>query len=189
MTKRLRSTESVPSLAGGLLKKWDHTGENRERTRVVSAWRSIAGEQVFSHARGMALRGGELLVYVDTPIWANELSALSEHYRVAINEHLGKEAVTSIRFTVSRKVEESARIEAESAPAEPQRDRVAPVPLTEEEREAVVGMGSAIKDETLRESVVSAAIAHFEWRKGIEARNAAEKAAERARNTSKNLLP
>jgi hypothetical protein len=44
-------------------------------------------------------------------------------------------------------------------------------------------MASGIHNERIREAVVSAAIAHLEWRKGIEARNAAERALQRPRGT------
>jgi predicted nucleic acid-binding Zn ribbon protein len=54
---------------------------------VLGAWSTVAGESVCSHTTGAHLRRGELVVYVDSPVWATELSALSEPYRVAINEN------------------------------------------------------------------------------------------------------
>jgi hypothetical protein len=89
--------------------------------------------------------------------------AMSEHYRVAINTHLGKETVGSIRFAVSRGAREP---EAETpTPAEP---RVSPVALSEEERAQLDGMAGAIHSEPLRQAVVKAAGASLAWRKGLE---------------------
>ena len=103
---RLRRAESVGTIIGGLWSRLDRTGEGAARARAVSAWRAVAGDEVAAHARGFALREKELLVFVDSPVWANELSVLSEPYRVAVNERLGKELVDTIRFSVSRKVAE-----------------------------------------------------------------------------------
>lgn len=178
---RRRTTERVSSLAEGMLGRLDKTGEGRARANAVSAWRLVAGDEVFSHARGFALRGTELLIFVDSPVWANELSVLSEHYRVAVNERIGKETVGSIRFAVSKKVSEEVQRDADDGEGARQREgeRAAPVPATENEREQVLAMAAGMRPGELRESVVAAAIAHLEWRKGIEARNAAEKAAQR----------
>jgi hypothetical protein len=107
---------------------------------------------------------------------------LSEHYRAAVNERLGKEVVSSMRFAVSKRVAEDRSIESEDAAAEESlaREQAAPVPLTQTEHEQLALMASAVKSERLRETVIAAATAHLQWRKGIEARNAAEKASQRA---------
>lgn len=187
MSHRIQRAISLSSLAGGIMGRLDTDGAGRERARAVNAWRQVAGDGVFAHARGFALRDGELLVFVDRAVWAQELSALAEIYRTGINERLGKETVTSIRFAVSKKMEEAVRIDAEDSHAEEVRtaDIVEPVPLTEEEREAVEAMAGVVGNEDLRKSVIAAATAHFEWRKGIEARNAAQKAVQRATEASK----
>jgi hypothetical protein len=187
----MRRSIGLASVAGGIMGRLDTDGSGRERARAISAWRQVAGDGVFAHARGFALREGELLVFVDTPVWAQELAALAEIYRTGINERLGKEVVGSIRFAVSRKVEEASRFDQEDAYAEEVRsaDAVEPVPLTEEEREAVEAMAGVVANDDLRKSVTAAAIAHFEWRKGIEARNAAQKAIQRAREGSEEPQP
>lgn len=187
MAHRIKRSESVTSLAGGLLGRLDTQGGGRDRARAITAWRQVAGDGVFAHARGFALREGELLVFVDTPVWANELAALSEIYRTGVNERLGKEVVTSIRFAVSRKVEEAVRFDEEDASAEKARteDLVAPVTLTEDERDAVAAMAAVVGNDELRETVIAAATAHFEWRKGIQARNEAQRASQSARGGSK----
>jgi predicted nucleic acid-binding Zn ribbon protein len=77
--------------------------------RVAAAWKKVAGRMVETHSTGAHLRDATLVVYVDSPIWATELSAMAEHYREAVNTELGEELVRSVRFTVSRKVEEGRR--------------------------------------------------------------------------------
>lgn len=174
----------VNSLTHGFLSKLDTTGEARERARVVQAWRLVAGDEVYAHSRGFALRDGELLVFVDTHTWATELAAMGEHYKAALNIVTGKETVTSLRFAVSKKVREDRAADDELVREVEALDpeRVAPVAASALERDQVRAMAAGIHDDRIRDAVVSAAIAHLEWRKGIEARNAAEKALQRLRD-------
>ncbi len=188
---RLRRAVSLGSIVDGLWGRLDRSEQGATRARAVSAWRSVAGEEVAAHARGFSLRDQELLVFVDSAVWANELSVLSEHYRLAVNERLGKELVTSIRFAVSRKVSEAREQEAEdearaSAGAT---ERVAPVRATETEIEQVRQMAASVSDQELREAVIAAALAHLEWRKGIEARSVAERAVQRATGADSHPVP
>jgi hypothetical protein len=188
---RLRRAESVGSIASGLWGRLDRTGEGATKARAIAAWRTVAGDEVAAHARGFALRDRELLVFVDSAVWANELSVLSENYRVAVNERLGKELVGSLRFTVSRKVEEGLAEDAEDerrdAAAAPH-ERVEPVAATEAELEQVRRMAAVVADPALREAVTAAAVAHLEWRKGIEAHSGGETAVQRATGTDSQSL-
>lgn len=173
---------AAAGVARSLLSRLDRTGEGFERAKAVSAWTDAAGAEVATHARGFALREGELLVFVDSSVWANELSALSEHYRAAVNERIGKETVRSVRFSVSKMVVEERWWEAAESRAEGERDaeRVPPVEANTTERDQIRMMASAIHDEKVREAVIAAAIRDLEWRKGIEARNAAQGATQSA---------
>lgn len=189
--RRLGRMERVSSLTEGVFGKLDRTGKGRERARVIAAWRAVAGVEVFAHARGFALRDQELVVFVDSPIWANELAVLSERYRTAINEHLGKETVGSIRFAVSRKVVAQRRVEAEDAAADAERvhEIVQPVGATSLEREQIRQMAAVVKDDGLRQAVIAAAIAHLEWKKGTEAKIEAQNATERVTGPSPTPQP
>jgi hypothetical protein len=155
-----------------------------ERARAVAAWRDVAGDEVAAHAMGFAMRGAELLVYVDSPVWATELTALSERYRSDINTAVGKELVGSMRFTVSKKVsEEHAREEERQQIIDSARVyRVEPVLATAQERAQIEAMAAGIHDETLREAAVSAAICGLEWRKGQVAAKSSENAVQRVDN-------
>lgn len=141
------------------------------QAKVAAAWKSVAGPNVAAHTTGAHIRGGEMVVFVDSPIWAAELSALSEKYRVAINEEIGQDAVKAIRFSVSRRVAEERELEQREAEDEAfySEDKGASVPLSEQERAQVEMSASSIKDEELRKAVVRATIADLEWKKGLRA--------------------
>jgi hypothetical protein len=172
-----RGAARVGDAARGVLKRLDRSG-NMERARAVAVWRDIAGDEVAAHAMGFAMRGSELLVYVDSPVWATELTALSEDFRSKINTVVGRELVGSMRFTVSKKVLEERAWEAaqRQAAESAQVKRVEPVPATAQERSQIEAMAAGIHDEALRDAAVSAAICGLEWRKG----QAADKSSENA---------
>lgn len=175
----------VTSMARGLLDNLDRSGEGRARAEVIRLWRTVAGDEVYSHARGFALRNGELVVFVDSHAWANDLSIMSEHYLAALQTGAGKEAVTSLRFAVSRKVEEDKQREADDVrDADEKPAAVEPGTASETERRQLRMMAAGIHDTELREAVIAAAIAQLEWRKGIEAQNAAERAVQGARDAN-----
>jgi hypothetical protein len=66
---------------------------------------------------------------------------------------------------------------------------VAPVRATETEIEQVRQMAASVSDQGLREAVIAAALAHLEWRKGIEARSVAERAVQRATGADSHPVP
>jgi hypothetical protein len=141
------------------------------QAKVNEAWSAIAGPSVSSHTTGAHLRSGELIIYVDSPVWATELSALSEQYRLALNERIGQESVRDVRFSVSKKVsdhQEQGRLEDE-AEAVRREDDVPAVALTANERAQIEASVVGIPDEELRETVLRATIADLEWKKGIAA--------------------
>jgi hypothetical protein len=182
MSRERRATgqSDASSLARSVLGRLDRGGRALEHARIVSLWNRIAGPDVSAHTKGAALREGELLVFVDSPVWATELAVLSEHYRTALNTELGKDVVGSVRFSVSRKVDEGRRMDAENAAVvERAEERVEPVPATPTEIAQLRHMVSAVKSVAVREAVMAAAIRNLEWRKGLEARNASQKAARR----------
>ena len=71
------------------------------QARVGVLWQEIAGPIVTSHTTGAHLRDGTLVIYVDGPAWATELTAMSETYRKRINEELGKNITTDRSITRS----------------------------------------------------------------------------------------
>jgi hypothetical protein len=141
------------------------------QARVADAWRRVAGPSVNDHTTGAHLRDTEMVVFVDSPVWATELSALSEHYRRAVNEAIGQQLVSAVRFAVSNRVEQVRHAEYQESEKDAyyDRDKVPSVLLSEHEREQVRVSAAAIEDTELREAVIRATIADLEWKRGIEA--------------------
>ena len=155
-----------------IMRRIDRSGKGLLQVRVAEAWETVAGPSAAAHTTGAHVRGGELMVYVDSPVWATELSALAALYRQEINKYLGQEVVETVRFSVSRKAAEKTAQSpkgvdrGEGDEADP---RVASIPLSQGERRQVEASVAAIKDEALRETVLRATIADLEWKKGLAA--------------------
>jgi hypothetical protein len=173
MRKGGRQTWLGPAL-DGLLKRLDRKGGGAySSARVGSVWMDTAGPMVGSHTTGAHLREGTLVVFVDSSIWATELTAMAEPYRLSINQKLGEDLVSTIRFTVSRKVQEADRIHnLENVAEEFYREgEVESIPLTSNEREQIEASVRSIPDEELREAVLRATVADIEWKKGLAREN------------------
>ncbi len=135
MKRRGKQGQLADSLQG-LLGRLDRKNAGGAVSATVgAAWLSIVGPSVQGHTTGAYMREGTLIVYVDSPAWAHELSAMSERYRGAINEKIGEELVREIRFSVSKKVSEQHRIISSEREKDDfyHEDDVPSVPLTPEE--------------------------------------------------------
>lgn len=145
--------------------------------RIASLWVKVAGESVASHTAGVYLRSGELQVQVDSPVWATELSALSEKYREAINSEFGGDPVKSVRFTVSKEAGAASILATlqDDASSQTATDDARRVSLSDQEVRQIQESASIIPDLELREAVIRATIADFEWKKGIRSAKGREK--------------
>ncbi len=170
MAKRGTSTD-LGSALGKLVRRLDRSsGGGWRNVRATEAWPEVVGPAIAGHTGRLFLRGGELVVYVDSPVWASELSAMSEMLRSRLNEALGKDDVRSIRFTVSREVSAGReRTRREQRETEERESRVQPVELSETELAEVRQSVSAIENEELREAAFRATVKHLEWSKGTQA--------------------
>lgn len=133
-------------------------------------WEKVVSEEVLNHTDTVIFdrKKGEMVVYVDSQIWAAELTAQKELYRMRINHHYGDDTVNEIRFRISREVKrnkEIRRIEKEDPYY--RIDNVPSVSLTEEELEKAEDSVSGIKDLKLRKALLKAMIKDLEWKKGI----------------------
>lgn len=177
MTKRHGRTTGLGDGLDALLGKLDRRNDGAGTTaKVAVLWAEVAGPIVSAHTTGVHLRDRELVVYVDSNARANDLAALSERYRSEMNSGLGKNLITKVVFSVSRKVSEEHRLQAHEQELEEfyKEDDVDSVPLTETERAQVEASASVIQDEGLRTAVVRATVKDLEWKKGIAARNSRE---------------
>jgi hypothetical protein len=161
----------------GLLGKLDRRNAGAwTSTRVSLLWDQVAGPIVGAHTTGVHLRDGVLVVYVDSHARANDMAALSERYREEMNSALGKDLISRVTFTVSRKVSEDRKAEQREIETQEfyREDDVDPVPLSSTERDQIEASVSAIRDEGLREAVLRATVKDLEWKKGIAERNSRE---------------
>jgi len=174
--------KGLGSALRGVLQGMDHGGRFA-RSRVTAVWPHVAGEVVADHTTGAYLRDdGALIVYVDTPTWASELTAMSEQFRTALNNELGEELVSSMRFTVSRRVQKGRedRAEEEALDSAYRPDAVAPVPLSPDELQAVAQSVAVIENPQLREAALRATVRDLEWKKALAARNEPQGPPERS---------
>jgi len=171
--KRHGKQSQLSTSLGALVRKLDKKGGGAYlQTRAAQAWHRIAGPAVCAHTTGAHVRSGEMIVFVDSALWATELSALSEHYRTSINQELGQDLVTSVRFTVSRKVSTEKRIEEieKTSSDHLTEDKVDPVRLSDRELAQIEASVASIQDDGLRRAVLRATVADLEWKKGLKAR-------------------
>jgi hypothetical protein len=176
MRKRTTSG-SLGDVVGGVVGRIDK-GKNLSQARIAQVWRDAVGQQIARHTAGVHIRGDEVVVYVDSPIWATELSALSTQLAKRLNECLGEELVGLMRFSVSRRVvEERARERSEEELDEfYAAEVVRPIPLSAQEVEQVRQSASAIRNEALRETVIRATIKDLEYKRGRALKGGRERA-------------
>ena len=147
-----------------------------KQSRVVETWSKVVGPEIEQRTLSAGLRGGELIVQVDSHAWATELSLLSEELRTRLNSALGEEIVQTIRFTVSRSVSE-ARATTRAEVSSSRRyggERVQPRPLAADEVAEIEARASIIEHEGVRQAVVRAQIRDRELKKERSARECAE---------------
>lgn len=156
-----------------LVNKVDKNGRLSE-ARVVEEWNKVVGSHILSHTNNVSIRSGELLVSVDSAVWASELTAMSETLRTRINESIGKEVVKSIRFMVSKKVKEGleGRMAQDLHTHRYVSKKVEPIPLTPEELKIIEQSVALIEKESLRTQVLRTTVVDLERKKGLERRSA-----------------
>jgi hypothetical protein len=184
MTRRTGPTDVAKAMER-LARRMDKDG-SMTKARVVAEWPEAAGPQIAGHTVGLELRaGGELVVYVDSNTWANELTLLSDRLVTDLQQRAGKRSVRSIRFTVSRKVAEEHRWRQERTGVEESytADIVEPVPVTANELAQIEHLARGVEPASLREAAVRAMRADLEWRKGLKARKAAQRGPHGATGT------
>jgi Dna[CI] antecedent, DciA len=166
--------ELVQAFIGGL------GARDRERMAqagVVMWWAASVPPEIARHTIGAAMRDGELVVQVDSPVWAAELSAMSEQLRMLMEEATGTGTVRAVRFTVSRRVEMARRDDRDQDELDGlyEPEDVQPIPLTPQERSQVEHAAEQIDDAELRTAFIEAMVTDMELDKGRKAASEAQK--------------
>lgn len=170
--KRRRDIASIRSVLDSFVGRIDPDGRRHE-SEVVAAWGRVCGDEIAAHTMGHSFSDGELLVFVDTAVWANELSLMAEEMRRRLGEAVPQVSVESIRFVVSRRVEEAALMEAEERRAGAAPDsRVEAGRLTATDEREIERATKGIADPDVRAAAAGLMRRDLEWKKGLERRSA-----------------
>ena len=156
--------------------------------RVKRAWNLSVDKRIAEHVTAVFVvpntAASEVLVYVDSSIWATELNMQSELLRLNLNIELNKDAdepsnvmrkaeqVEKLTFKVSREqyaARERRLTTLQLLEAEDEDYRKAqPVALDEEELSGLEEALSHIENDQLRDTAYAAAKANLEWQKGVD---------------------
>ena len=109
---RKKKTQMIPLAQAleGVIER-SRTFKDLDLFQVWDFWTQAVGEEVARHAQPAAFRGGRLLVYVDSTVWAQELQFFKGEIIGRLNAKLGQSAVSEIRFQVGRVNGDAARDE------------------------------------------------------------------------------
>lgn len=156
--------------------------------RVKRAWNLSVDKRIAEHVTAVFVvpntAASEIIVYVDSSIWATELNMQSELLRLNLNIELNKDAdepsnvmrkaeqVEKLTFKVSkeqyaardRRLTTLQLLEAEDEDYR----KAQPVALDEEELSGLEEALSHIENDQLRDTAYAAAKANLEWQKGID---------------------
>ena len=156
--------------------------------RVKRAWNLSVDKRIAEHVTAVFVvpntAASEVIVYVDSSIWATELNMQSELLRLNLNIELNKDAdepsnvmrkaeqVEKLTFKVSKEqyVARDRRLTTlQLLEAEDEDYRKAqPVALDEEELSGREEALSHIENDQLRDTAYAAAKANLEWQKGVD---------------------
>lgn len=156
--------------------------------RVKRAWNLSVDKRIAEHVTAVFVvpntAASEIIVYVDSSIWATELNMQSELLRLNLNIELNKDAdepsnvmrkaeqVEKLTFKVSkeqyaardRRLTTLQLLEAEDEDYR----KAQPVALDEEELSDLEEALSHIENDQLRDTAYAAAKANLEWQKGVD---------------------
>lgn len=165
---RRRKLDSIGDITDAVIRRADPK-KRRYAARVALIWERIAGPEVARHTVATLVREGEFVVSVDSAAWAHQLDLMKDRYLASIRSEIGEGVVKTIRFTVSKGVAQSRKIEAEAALVSEfyEAETTPSIPLSESERSQAEYIAGVVKDEHLREAALRVMIKDLEWKKGV----------------------
>ena len=72
-------------------------------TSIIDQWEEIVGSDLATKISAVAISGSELIVRVDDPAWASQISWLESQLLDKITRLIGEEKITSIRVRTTSK--------------------------------------------------------------------------------------
>jgi len=81
----------------------DPTGEKiGQIERLRNAWEAVVGPSVAAHTKNLHLRGDELIVWLDSNLYAQQLPLFVSEYREGLERELGGKVVNKIIYRLDR---------------------------------------------------------------------------------------
>ncbi|HUI46950.1 MAG TPA: DUF721 domain-containing protein [Nitrospirota bacterium] len=111
--------------------------------RVSSRWAGTVGAAIARHAQPRTLRGGRLLLIVDSPAWMQQISLMKPEIIAKLNSNLGAEIIRDITLKLG---------ELSSSPMQPEGEEV-PAVISREEREMIDQSVHEVGDGEIREAI------------------------------------
>lgn len=72
-------------------------------TSIVDQWQDVVGVDLAAKISAVAVSGSELIVRVDDPVWASQISWLESQLLDKITRLIGEEKITAIRVRTTPK--------------------------------------------------------------------------------------
>ena len=69
-----------------------------QQKRLVDAWPTVAGELIASYTNGVSIRNQTLWVHLTSPALRADLSMQRTELVRRLNDHVGSQVITDIRF-------------------------------------------------------------------------------------------
>jgi hypothetical protein len=169
----------------------DNSNERFTRgTRLQRAWEAVASTRILEHTDSVVFSTKSkqpcVIVYVESSIWAAELEAQKELYRILLEKETNWK-IDDLKFYVTRKVmfkklfKKRNSEKAQEYP-ESKKKKIA-VPLTKEEDGYARELVSSVQDKKLQDGLYKAIKADFEWKKGSEGLKLPQKPSESPEST------
>ncbi|MBU1711980.1 MAG: DUF721 domain-containing protein [Proteobacteria bacterium] len=89
----------IGNILGDALNKF-RAESDLELTGVFTIWNNVVGEAIANNSKPAGFKGKILLVYVNSPVWIQELQYYKKDMITKINDALGKELVCDIKFRI-----------------------------------------------------------------------------------------
>ena len=141
--------------------------------QIQRTWEKIAPPEVLAHTDNVFLLKKndvkQMIVYVDSSLWAAELNAQKLKFKIKMENELGEGPIDEIKFMPSSITYKKKEFRKQSELPPSYIDNVKTVLLTEEERLKIHQEAAVVENVRLREALINARIKDLEWKKGIEA--------------------
>ena len=101
-------TAAADVLQGLLQNGKSHLADGFQRWRLEKHWRSVVGETIAEQTLPVAFERGTLFIWVRHSAWMQQLWYFQDAIKDKVNEHLGRDWVRGIKFTLSRRAATTA---------------------------------------------------------------------------------